>query len=69
MQPIKFEFPYRLTQSPIQLPRPIIKPFNVDNFILTMLCYDIETMGKSPKHNDKINFFYIESLLQREYRT
>ena len=56
-----------MTKSPIHLPRPIIKPFDVNNFALSMIHYDLATMGKVPTHNDKINFSYIESLLQREY--
>lgn len=51
---------------PICLPRPIIKPFDPNNFLLTMIHYNIEKMGKLPRVHCPDQFF-IESQLRVKY--
>lgn len=55
-----------MTKSHIQLPIPTIKPFDKNDFILTMINWNLERMGKLSKVH-VYNHFFIESKLRAKY--
>lgn len=52
----------------IQLPKPIIQPFDANNYLLAEIIFNfnIKTMGKLPKTHGPAKF-YIESQLRVKY--